>query len=240
MNAETAPTKRGFSGKQVLLFLLLAILVTAGITYWLIRTYVFAKDFAPVELSQQEQVELDTKLRSLGVDPESLLPGANRGRGADAGETIEQRIQRDQDGNLIPEAYSEVGASRVIELSERELNSMLANNSDLAKRFAVDLSDRLASAKLLVPFDPDFPVLGGKTLRLNAGLELDYRNERPIVILRGVSVMGVPIPNAWLGDLKNVDLVDQFGGGPGFWQNFAQGIELIEIDDGRLHIELKE
>jgi len=240
LNAESTPSKSGFSGKQVMLFILLAILVTAGITYWLIRTYFFARDFAPVELSQEEQVELDTKLRSLGVDPESLLPGANRGSDSGLGEAIEDRIQRDADGNLIPEAYSEVGASRVIDLSERELNSMLANNSDLARRFAVDLSDNLASAKLLMPFDPDFPVLGGKTLRLNAGLEIDYRNEKPVVILRGVSVMGVPIPNAWLGNLKNVDLVNEFGGGPGFWQNFADGVEVIEIANGKLHIELKE
>jgi len=238
LNTEAAPAKRGFSGKQVMLFVLLAILVTAGITYWLIRTYFFAQDFDPVELSQEEQVELDTKLRNLGVDPESLLPGADRGQAA--GGTIEEQIQRDSDGNLIPEAYSEVGASRVIDLSERELNSMLANNSDLARRFAVDLSDNLASAKLLMPFDPDFPVLGGKTLRLNAGLEIDYRNEQPVVILRGVSVMGVPIPSAWLGDLKNVDLVNEFGGGAGFWQSFAEGVEVIEIADGNLHIELKE
>ena len=240
MNTDTAAEKRGFSGKQVMLFLLLAVLVTAGITYWLIRTYVFANDFRPVELSQKEQGKLDGKLRAMGVDPESLLPGANRGDQANSGLSIEERIQRDADGNLIPEAYSEVGASRVIELSERELNSMLASNSDLAKRFAVDLSDSLASAKLLVPFEPDFPVLGGKTLRVNAGLELDYRNEKPVVILRGVSVMGVPIPNAWLGNLKNVDLVDQFGGNPGFWQSFTDGVEVIDIQDGQLHIELKE
>ncbi len=238
LNAETTVAKRGFSGKQVVLFLLLAVLVTAGLTYWLIRTYVFASDFRPVELSQKEQVRLDSKLRALGVDPGALLPNADRG-GVAAGR-LEDSIQRDSDGNLIPEAYSETGASRVIDLSERELNSMLANNSDLAKRFAVDLSDSLASAKLLVPFEPDFPVLGGKTLRVNAGLELDYRNGQPVVILRGVSVMGVPIPNAWLGSLKNVDLVDQFGGNPGFWQSFADGVEIISIEDGKLHIELKE
>lgn len=224
-----------------MLFLLLAVLVTAGVTYWLIRTYVFASDFRPVELSQEEQVELDDKLRAIGVDPESLLPNADRGGEQSGEQSIESRIERDGDGNLIPERYSEEGASRVVELSERELNSMLANNSDLARRFAVDLSDSLASAKLLVgPIDPEVPVVGGKTLRFSAGLELDYRNERPIVILRGVSLMGVPIPNSWLGNLKNVDLVREFGGNPGFWQNFANGVELIEIADGKLHIELKE
>lgn len=238
MNVEAAPAKRGFSGKQVVLFLLLAVLITAGITFWLIRSYFFANDFRPVELSQKEQVKLDDKLRSLGLDPESLLPDADRGDQAD--ELIQNRAQRDGDGNLIPERYSEEGASRVIDLSERELNSMLATNSDLAKSFAVDLSDSLASAKVLYAFDPDFPVMGGKTLRLNAGLELDYRDGNPVVILRGVSVMGVPIPNDWLGGLKNVDLVEQFGDDPGFWQDFSKGIEVIEISDGKLHIELKE
>lgn len=83
-------------------------------------------------------------------------------------------------------------------------------------------------------------MLGGKTLRVNAGLELDYRDAQPVVILRGVSVMGVPIPNAWLGNLKNVDLVNQFGTTEGFWKSFSDGIEVIEINDGKLHIEFKE
>ncbi len=237
MNTDSASSEIGFSGKQVGLFILLAVLVTAGITFWLIRTYLFANDFRPVELSQQEQVELDDKLRAIGVDPESLLPDADRGDT----ESLASRIDRDSEGRLIPERYSEEGASRTVELSERELNSMLANNSDLARRFAVDLADSLASAKLLIgPIDPDIPVLGGKTLRFSAGLELDYRDERPVVILRGVSLMGVPIPNSWLGNLKNIDLVNEFGGDPGFWQSFADGVEIIEISDGKLRIELKE
>jgi hypothetical protein len=77
-------------------------------------------------------------------------------------------------------------------------------------------------------------------LRIHAGLELAYRNARPVVILRGVSIMGVPLPDAWLGNLKNIDLVKEFGHGPGFWQNVAAGIEHIEIVDGRLRISLKE
>ena len=52
--------------------------------------------------------------------------------------------------------------------------------------------------------------------------------------------MGVPIPNAWLGNLKNVDLVNQFGTTEGFWKSFSDGIEVIEINDGKLHIEFKE
>jgi len=35
----------------------------------------------------------------------------------------------------------------------------LATNTDLAHKLAIDLSKNLASAKLLVPLDPDMPVL---------------------------------------------------------------------------------
>jgi len=52
--------------------------------------------------------------------------------------------------------------------------------------------------------------------------------------------MGVPIPNAWLGNLKNVDLVEQFGGRPGIWKAFADGIEFAQIHEGELKIKLKE
>ena len=84
------------------------------------------------------------------------------------------------------------------------------------------------------------PFMGGKTLRVNTGVELGFQDDRPVVKLRGVSIMGVPVPNAWLGSLKNVDLVEQFGAGPGFWKSFSAGVELIELEEGHLHIKLKE
>jgi hypothetical protein len=127
-----------------------------------------------------------------------------------------------------------------VSFSERELNAMLAKNTDLAQRLAIDLSDDLVSAKLLVPLEEDFPMLGGKTLRVNAGVELAYQGSRPIVVLKGVSIMGVPIPNAWLGNLKNVDLVREFGADQGFWKSFADGVEYIQVEDGRLLVKLKE
>lgn len=117
---------------------------------------------------------------------------------------------------------------------------MLAKNTDLAHKLAIDLSDDLVSAKLLVPLEEDFPMLGGKTLRVNAGVELAYKESRPIVVLKGVSVMGVPIPNAWLGNLKNVDLVREFGADQGFWKSFADGVEYIHVEDGQLRVKLKE
>lgn len=224
---SNSPSK-GFSGSQVILFVLITALVTAGLSYWVFRTYISPSEFKPVALSAKEQRMLDVKLGQLGVNPRELLPNAKRK------DTV------DEDGRLLPEKYTEDPASRDIRLSEREVNALVASNPDLASRFAIDLSDNLASAKMLIPMDPDMPVMGGRILRVNAGLELAYRDERPIVKLRGISIMGVPLPNAWLGNLKNVDLVEQFGSDPGFWSSFSAGVGLIEIEDGQLHIKLKE
>ncbi|MFA7593574.1 MAG: hypothetical protein WCY26_07530, partial [Thiohalobacteraceae bacterium] len=61
-----------------------------------------------------------------------------------------------------------------------------------------------------------------------------------VVVLKGVSLMGVPLPNAWIGGLKNIDLVQEFGAEQGFWKAFADGVEDIRVEDGRLKITLKE
>lgn len=207
---------RRFTGLQVLGIVAVTLVVAVVATVVILRVYVFPTEFRPVTLNDKEQRVLDEKLRRFNaIDNGAPQP-------------------------LEPEAYSEEGASREIRLTEKELNAMLANNTDLASRVAIDLADGLASAKVLVPMDPDFPVFGGKTLRVNAGLNLAYENGQPVVAIRGVSVMGVPVPNAWLGNLKNVNLVEQFGADPGFWQSFAAGVEQIQVEDGRLLIQLKE
>jgi hypothetical protein len=83
-------------------------------------------------------------------------------------------------------------------------------------------------------------VLGGKTLRVSTGVEMAFRDSRPVVALRGVSIMGIPIPNAWLGGLKNIDLVSEFGDADGFWKSFADGVEHIQVKEGALNVRLKE
>lgn len=222
--AEAVPRRGGLRAAHLVWIVLLTVLVTVAATYWVVRTYIYARDFQPVQLDVREQQVLDAKLRRLGYEP---APAAG------------PAPESDQDW-LRPERYDEAGAERVVSFSERELNGMIANNPDLARRMAVDLDQDLVSARLLVPFDPDFPILGGKTLRVAAGVELAFRDTRPVVVLKGVSVMGVPIPSAWLGGLKNIDLVSEFGDQGGFWQGFAEGVEEVSVEQGRLRVLLRE
>jgi hypothetical protein len=224
-------TGKRSSGLNTFLVVLVTIIVTAGLTFWILRTYIFPSEFKPVELSAREEQVLEQKLERF----DTLQARRTRGSAKAA-----QRADDAAAEVLEPEAYSEAGASRTITLSERELNGMLAKNTDLAKKLAIDLSENLMSAKLLVPVDEDFPFMGGQILKVRAGMELAYRDNRPIVILKGISIMGVPIPNAWLGGMKNIDLVEYYGNESGFWKAFAGGVDNIQIEDGSVTLLLKE
>ena len=220
------PDKTGLNWLQVVLIVAGTVVVTVLLTLWIIRTYVFPADFEPVALSPKEEQVLAAKLERL----ESMQTPS--GEQIAPGEIV--------DGKLAPEVYSEDPSKRALDFTERELNALLAKNTELAERVAIDLSDRLISAKLLIPMDEDFPVLGGRVLRIKTGMVFDYKESRPVVKLQGVTLMGVPLPNAWLGGLKNVDLVAEFGGDEGFWRAFADGVEGIEVKEGRLQLRLKE
>lgn len=198
------------------------ILVTVLVTVLVIRFYFFPKPFDSVELSVKEEQVLNEKLAV-------LIPGYEA-----------ENQDNESSSALEPEAYSEAGANREISFNEREVNSMISRNTDMADKLAIDLSDDLVSAKLLVPIDPAFPVMGGETIRIKAGMTLSYSDGKPIAILRGVSIMGVPVPNAWLGNFKNIDLVQEFGGTDGFWKSFGEGIDFLNVEDGKVNIKLKE
>lgn len=236
MNATTSIEENrktgGFRGIHVVWIVLGTIILTSAVTYWAVRTYIYAKDFEPVVLNQSEQQQLDNKLVALGYQPETTSATTQK-------QTADQN-EFDSTGRLKPHKYSEESGERELSFSEKELNSLLASNTNMAKKLAIDLSRDLVSVRLLVPVDRDFPLLGGKTLRLSTGVEMSYKDGRPRVVLKGVTVMGVPVPNAWLGGLKNIDLIREFGDEQGFWKSFAAGVDDIRVEDGELKIKLKE
>lgn len=218
--------KKGMGCFSILGLMLITVLISVGITVWIINNYIFPKRFVPVELSQKEERILDQKLKWF----DSFVSPKYKTNHSAESQTTE----------LTPEKYSEEGAEREVELTERELNALLAKNTDLSDKLAIDLSDDLLSAKLLIPMAPDFPIIGGKTIKVSVGIELAFKNSRPIVILKGVSLMGVPIPNAWLGGLKNIDLIQEYGQDEGFWKAFSDGVEDMHAEEGRFRIKLKE
>lgn len=225
--SRTTVSSRRFSGKQVALFVGMAVLVTALGTVWWINHYLYATMFEPTRLSITEQEILDTKMARLlhtaetRASPSPSSPSTG-------------------DMPLKPEPYTESGANREIQLTEREINALLARDPDMAKRVAVDLADDLVSVKLVVPVNSEMPLVGGKMVKLHFGLALSYADGKPVVAMRGISIGGIPLPSAWWGDIKNTNLVEEFGGSGGLWDQFARGVDDLKIQDGRLHVTLKE
>jgi len=216
-----------FSGKQVLAFVGSAVLVTAMVTGWWINQYLYAATFQPTKLSVSDQQVLDSKMAMLHKQADrDVLSGDS--------------LQSPQNTPLEPEPYTEQESDREIQLTERELNALIAKDREVAQYVAVDLADDLVSVKLLVPVDQEVPILGGKTIKLNFGVMLSYANGKPIVAMRGISLGGIPLPSAWWGDIKNTNLVEEFGEAGGFWDQFAKGVKDIKIRNGQLRVKLKE
>lgn len=235
LGTQKPPAKQpsNHSWLKVLGIVVVASVVSTLVALCVVYFYLFPGSFKPVTLSVSEEQALESKLEQFESVPRTKVLHKERPLSKEASQSGSQE-------DMQPEIYDETDASREIILTERELNALLAKNTDLAPRLAIDLSQDLASAKLLIPLDEEFPLLGGKTLKVTAGLNLAYRDSKPIVALRGISIWGVPIPNAWLGNMKNVDLIQEFGDQNGFWGSFAEGIDEVEVSDGQLRVKLKE
>jgi flagellar basal body-associated protein FliL len=131
--------RAGLRWPQIAIIIFVTIAATAGLTYWLLDHYLFVKKFEPVELRPMEEQALNSKLRVIGIDvPQAGTDGPP----------------------LEPEPYSEAGARREIAFTEREVNAMVARNTDLAQKLAIDLSDDLVSATMLVPMDDSVDLAG--------------------------------------------------------------------------------
>ena len=228
-------TEKRFGYLQVFGLIVVAVIITAGLTILIFKTYLFPSEFKPVTLNPREQQVLTAKLEKL----DTIGIEANLHK-KDILKKPSKADRFDSNGALEPEPYSEKNINREIIFTERELNALLAKNTDLARKLAIDLSDDLVSAKLLMPVDEDFPVFGGKIFRVRTGVVFTYVKGKPVVILKGVTIMGIPMPNAWLGGIKNIDLVKEFGADKGFWKSFSDGVEDIKVNEGHLKITLKE
>ncbi|UCD35076.1 MAG: hypothetical protein JSU90_12425 [Nitrospiraceae bacterium] len=199
--------------------------IAISIAIW-VKFNIYASFFKPTQLSAREQKALDSKL-SLLMESQNRKPPA-------------ESPYYEPEGPVKPEPYSEKGAKREISLTEKELNAIIANNPEVARKVAIDLSDNLVSVKLVIPVDEDVIILGGKTLRISLGIMLGYEKDKPLVGIRGVSLGGIPLPNAWLGYMKDRNLVEEFGTESGFWKLLADGVQDLRVKDGHILIRLKE
>lgn len=139
----------------------------------------------------------------------------------------------DPDQPLVAEIYQETDAARVIRFSERELNALIARDRDLAGRVAVRLSPGQVSTRVRIDVPADVTLLGGRVLNVRSGVRIELADEGLTARLIGVSVAGVPLPAAWLGGLKDEDLLALTA-----FRGLGAGIEHLEVGEGELILRL--
>lgn len=136
-----------------------------------------------------------------------------------------------------PETYQP--GEKTIILTERELNGLLHLHTQLGGKVSFKLAKDAIHARVKTELDEDLPVLGGKTLKAKARFLVNTHENTPKIILDDLTLYGISLPNAWLGDLKGKNLLATVSGTEGS-NTFGRGVENISIHPGELRIELAE
>ena len=139
--------KQSFSGMQVLWMVFASMCLAIVATALVIKLLLFPAPYKPVVLTPKESQLLTAKLEKFEGFKQQPAPG---------------KSEYTKDGTLLPEQYSEVGSTRDIDFTERELNAMVAKNTDLADKVAIDLAEDMVSIKLLIPWMLIFRCLAEK------------------------------------------------------------------------------
>lgn len=130
----------------------------------------------------------------------------------------------------------EKGSKEII-LTERELNGLLNENTNLGKSVSLELARNAIHARVETDLDPDLPVIGGKRLKARARFRISEDPGKTTFILDDVTVWGISLPNDWLGGLKGHDLLGESLGGK---RGGIAGVEEFRVEPGRLIIRLSE
>jgi hypothetical protein len=207
---------------------LVVIGATVAITLWWIQ-----RPIKPVVLSVPEKAAVDEKLRHLGGGDAST---PNRGTQADAPPAVapnDAGSKPGQDRRYVP-------GSKVLKLTERELNGLLNANTELGETVRLELANDAINAYLAVPIPKDFPIGGGKIFRARGRFRVSLGNGgAPVAMLEDVTVFGLSLPKAWLGGLKGENLISE-AVGKRDGSPIIKGIKSLRVEPGALVLEVED
>ena len=128
---------------------------------------------------------------------------------------------------------------KTITLNEREINALFHNNTGLGNKVKFKFANNAIHARIRTQLDSELPIVGGRTLVAKARFFLIDENHHAAIILDDITVWGISIPNAWLGDIKGQNLISDIGLDTPENQ-FSKGIKEIKVQNGQISIELSE
>lgn len=205
----------------LVLMVLTAVIAVAATLWWLKRP------IEPVTLDAKEQAVLDEKVRAF----------EQAGKAASAGTPAPG--QPTEGGTPAPEPVYLHG-SKTLRLTERELNALLNQNTEFGDKVRLELAKDAVHAYLAVPIPRDFPIGGGTTLRARGRFQIRVvEGETPSATLEDLTVFGLSLPQAWLGDLKGRNLFEEEARKAGKGA-FLQGIKSLQVEPGNLVLEVNE
>jgi len=208
--------------------LLVVIVATVAITIWWLQ-----RPIKPVVLSPQEKATVESKLERLNAE----RPAKSQGAAADASHSTAARgsgTQPEPDRPYVP-------GSKVLKLTEREINGLLNENTDLGNSVRLEFAKDAINAYVVVPIPKDFPVGGGRNFRARARFALSLTQEgTPYAVLEDVTVYGLSLPKAWLGGLKGENLLADAAGHRKNGGPILRGIKSLRVEPGALVLEVED
>jgi hypothetical protein len=217
--------------------LALLVVATAAITIWWIQ-----RPIKPVVLSPREKAVVDQKLQRLETANPANAPG-QRGNNSPASprQSAEAPTVSPGSGHEIDDRNLRiyVPGSKVLKLTEREVNGLLNANTDLGKSVRLEFAQDAVNAYLAVRIPDDFPIGGGKMFRARGRFRVSIGNGgEPYAILDDVTVFWLSLPKAWLGGIKGENLLGQAMGDQK-WKGI-KGIKSLRVEPGALVLEVED
>jgi hypothetical protein len=134
------------------------------------------------------------------------------------------------------EPVYEKGSKEII-LTERELNGLLNEKTNLGKSLSLELASNAVHARVETDLDPDLPIVGGRRLKARARFLVSEAPGQPPLVLDDLTVWGVSLPNEWLGGLKGRDLLGEILHAK---NGRIAGVEEFKVVPGRMIIRLAD
>jgi hypothetical protein len=207
---------------------LIIIGATVAITVWWIQ-----RPIKPVVLSAKEKAAVEEKLRHLGGGDASARAGGTQASAPGVVASNGAGSKPEEDRRYVP-------GSKVLKLTERELNGLLNANTELGQTVRLELAQDAINAYLAVPIPKDFPVGGGKIFRARGRFRLSLGSGgAPVAMLEDVTVFGLSLPKAWLGGLKGENLIGE-AVGKRDGSPIIKGIKSLRVEPGALVLEVDD